>query len=163
MDEKWPNDQFFALVENQLGEGKTVKIRLKGNSMFPLLKSGRDSVILQKTPSNSLKPMDVVLFKYCGNYILHRIIKRDGVRLLIQGDGVISAIEQCTVDDVVGKVVKICRSSGKTIDVDNWRWIFASRLWRCSKIIRVVFLKLNSFAVRKTRVACTKNSFRCYE
>ena len=48
MDEKWPNDQFFALVEKELEEGKTVKIRLKGNSMFPILRSGRDSVILQK-------------------------------------------------------------------------------------------------------------------
>ena len=142
MDEKWPNDQFFALVEKELGEGKTVKIRLKGNSMFPLLRSGRDSVILQKFAADSLKPMDVVLFKYCGNYILHRIIKRDGVRLLIQGDGVISAIEQCTVDDVVGKVVKVCRSSGKAIDVDNWRWTLSSRLWRNSEIMRLLLLKL---------------------
>ena len=141
MDEKWPNDQFFALVEKELEEGKTVKIRLKGNSMFPLLRSGRDSVILVKSPADSLKPMDVVLFKYCGNYILHRIIKRDGVRLLIQGDGVISAIEQCTVDDVVGKVVKVCRSSGKTIDVDNWRWTLSSRLWRSSEIMRLLLLK----------------------
>ena len=163
MDEKWPNDQFFALVEKELEEGKTVKIRLKGSSMFPLLRSGRDSVILVKSPADSLKPMDVVLFKYCGNFILHRIIKKDAARLLLQGDGVISAIEQCTVDDVVGKVVKVCRSSGKTIRVDSKRWIFASRLWRCSKIIRVLWLKLNSFAVRKIRVACTKNNFRCYE
>lgn len=159
MDEKWPNAQFFALVEKELEEGKTVKIRLKGNSMFPLLRSGRDSVILKKTPADSLKPMDVVLFRYCGNYILHRIIHKDGVSLLIQGDGVISAAEQCTVDDVIGKVVKVCRSSGKTISVDSWRWILLSRLWRCSEFIRVLFLKLNSFAVRKTRFACTKSSF----
>jgi phage repressor protein C with HTH and peptisase S24 domain len=142
MDEKWPNEQFFALVEKELEEGKTVKIRLKGNSMFPLLRSGRDSVILVKSPAHSLKPMDVVLFRYCGNFILHRIIKKDGARLLLQGDGVISAVERCTVDDVVGKVVKVCRSSGRTISVDSWRWIFASRLWRCSKIIRVLLLKL---------------------
>ena len=142
MDEKWPNDQFFALVEKELDEGKTVKIRLKGNSMFPLLRSGRDSVILQKFAADSLKPMDVVLFKYCGNYILHRIIKREGMRLLLQGDGVISAIEQCTVDDVVGKVVKVCRSSGKTISVDSKRWILLSRLWRSSELIRVLLLKV---------------------
>lgn len=142
MDEKWPNDQFFALVEKELEEGKAVKIRLKGSSMFPLLRSGRDSVILEKSPAHSLKPMDVVLFRYRGSYILHRIIKREGMRLLLQGDGVISAIEQCTVDDVVGKVVKVCRSSGRIISVDSKRWIFASRLWRCSKIIRVLGLKL---------------------
>ena len=142
MDEKWPNEQFFALVEKELEEGKTVKIRLKGNSMFPLLRSGRDSVILEKSPAHSLTPMDVVLFRYRGNYILHRIIKRDGARLLLQGDGVISAVEQCTVDDVIGKVVKVCRSSGKTISVDSKPWILLSRLWRCSKIIRVLLLKV---------------------
>ena len=110
MDEIWPNDQFFALVEKELEEGKTVKIRLKGNSMFPLLSSGRDSVILQKSPSDSLKPMDVVLFKYCGNYILHRIIKRDGMRLLLQGDGVISAIEQCRVLSLIPLELRINHS-----------------------------------------------------
>ena len=89
--------------------------------------------------------MHILVFikmRYRGNYILHRIIKKDGVRLLLQGDGVISAVEQCTVDEVVGKVVKVCRSSGKTISVDSKRWILLSRLWRCSKIIRVLLLKV---------------------
>ena len=156
---KCSNNCFFSLIETKIAEGKSVKFRVKGNSMYPFLRDGNDLVILEKCSTDSLKPMDVILFRYRGIYILHRIIKREGMRLLIQGDGVISAIEQCTVDDVIGKVVKVRRSSGKTISVDSWRWILLSRLWRCSEIIRVLFLKLNSFAVRKTRVACRKSSF----
>ena len=32
-----PNDVFFAWVESEIAEGRTVRFRLKGNSMFPLL------------------------------------------------------------------------------------------------------------------------------
>ena len=30
-----PNDTFFACVEAELAEGRPVRFRLKGNSMFP--------------------------------------------------------------------------------------------------------------------------------
>ena len=160
---KCSNNCFFSLIETKIAEGKSVKFRVKGNSMYPFLRDGYDLVILEKCSTDSLKPMDVILFRYRGIYILHRIIKRDGVRLLIQGDGVISAIEQCTVDDVVGKVVKVCRSSGKTISVDSKRWILLSRLWRCSKIIRVLGLKLNSFRCYEWQLCCTKGTLCVYE
>ena len=113
------NDVFFAWVEAELAEGRPVRFRLKGNSMFPLLRNGKDEITLEKCPNESLKPMDVVLFRYRGKHVLHRIIRREGERLLIQGDGSIVAKEECTVDDVVGKVVQICRPSGKEIPVGS--------------------------------------------
>lgn len=139
--EKWANDCFFALVETELSEGKSVKIRLKGNSMFPLLRNGRDIVVVEKCQVDFLKPMDVVLFRYKGSHVLHRIIRKDGNYLQIQGDGSF-AIEQCTINDVVGKVVKVIRSSGSITSVDSWRWTFPSRLWRFSETLRVLLLKL---------------------
>ena len=84
---KVPNNTFFSLVEEEIAEGKPVRFRLKGNSMFPLLRNGKDSVILEKCLPDELKPMDVVLFRYRGSYVLHRIIQRMGDDLLIQGDG----------------------------------------------------------------------------
>ena len=136
------NDTFFSCVEAELAEGRPVRFRLKGNSMFPLLRNGKDSVILEKCNLDTLKPMDVVLFRYKGNHVLHRILRRENNQLLIQGDGSFVAKEQCTVDDVVGKVVQVCRPSGKVLSVNSWQWRLPSRLWRLSNPLRVFLLRL---------------------
>ena len=140
---KVSNDIFFAWVEEEIAQGKPVRFRLKGNSMFPLLKNEKDSVILEKCPTDELKPMDVVLFRYRGSHVLHRIIQRNGDDLLIQGDGSIVAIEQCTVNDVVGKVTSICRSSGKVLSENDWKLTFPSHLWRCSNFMRKFLLRVS--------------------
>ena len=140
---KVSNEVFFAWVEEEIAQGKPVCFRLKGNSMFPLLKNGKDSVILEKCSADELKPMDVVLFRYRGSHVLHRIIQRTGDDLLIQGDGSIVAMEQCTVKDVVGRVTGVCRSSGKVLSVNNWKWTLPSRLWRCSNILRKFLLRVS--------------------
>jgi hypothetical protein len=119
-----------------------VILRLKGNSMYPLLRNGKDVVVLGKCPAESLQPMDVVLFRYRGKHVLHRIIRREGERLLIQGDGSIVAKEECTVDDVVGKVVQICRPSGKEIPVGSWQWTIPSRVWRGLGFLRIWLLRV---------------------
>ena len=119
-----------------------VILRLKGNSMFPLLRNGKDVVVLEKCPAESLQPMDVVLFRYRGKHVLHRIILRNGNDLLIQGDGSIVAKEQCTINDVVGKVTGVCRPSGKILSVESWKWTLPSRLWRISNPLRVFMLKV---------------------
>ena len=144
-----PNDTFFACVEAELAEGRPVRFRLKGNSMYPLLRNGKDVVVLGKCPAESLQPMDVVLFRYRGKHVLHRIIRREGERLLIQGDGSIVAKEKCTVDDVVGKVLRICRPSGKEIPVGSWQWTIPSRMWHglgflrnwILRMVHILFLK----------------------
>lgn len=139
---KVSNDVFFAWVEEEIAQGKPVRFRLKGNSMFPLLRNMKDSVILEKCSMHDLKPMDVVLFRYHGTHVLHRIIQRTGDDLLIQGDGSIVAMEQCTVNDVVGKVTGICRPSGKIVSVENWKWKLSSRLWRTSNSMRKFLLRV---------------------
>ena len=139
---KVSNDVFFAWVEEEIAQGKPVRFRLKGNSMFPLLRNMKDSVILEKCSTHDLKPMDVVLFRYRGTHVLHRIIQRRGDDLLIQGDGSIVAMEQCMVNDVVGKVTGICRPSGKIVSVENWKWKLSSRLWRTSNSMRKFLLRV---------------------
>ena len=99
-----PNDQFFSWIETEIATGHSVQFRLKGYSMFPLLRNRQDKVILYPCMNEELRPMDVVLFKYNGKYLLHRIIKREGMLLTIQGDGSFTAMEQCSVTDVIGKL-----------------------------------------------------------
>lgn len=136
------NDQFFAWVEAEIAEGNPVRFRLKGQSMFPLLRNGRDIVVLHPCQEEELRPMDVVLFRYRGTHVLHRILRREGDRLLIQGDGSYIAHEECMVADVVGVVRTIIRPSGKQISVESWRWRFLSRLWRGLGTLRTPMLQV---------------------
>ena len=50
MKQQIPNDLFFAWVESELAEGRRVRFRLKGSSMFPLIREGRDEVMIRPLP-----------------------------------------------------------------------------------------------------------------
>ena len=137
-----PNNLFFAWVESEIAEGRSVRFRLKGHSMFPLLRNERDEVVLYPCTEAELKPMDVVLFRHQGRHVLHRIIRREGDRLLIQGDGSFVAKEECTVADVIGKVRSVVRPSGKELSVDDWQWRFPSFVWQHMGIFRTPLLRV---------------------
>lgn len=136
-----PNDVFFHWVESEIKEGRAVHFRLKGDSMFPLLRNNKDEVILQSCSHDDLRPMDVLLFRYRDKYLLHRLIRRDGDKLLLQGDGSYVAQEECTTADVIGKVVSVVKSSGKVIAVDSWQWRWPSYLWPKAGCCRTLLLR----------------------
>lgn len=140
-----PNDVFFAWVEAELAGGRPVRIRMKGVSMHPLLRNGKDEVVLYPFVPEALQPMDVVLFRYRGKHLLHRILQRKGERLLIQGDGSYVAKEECTVADVLGIVKEIHRPSGKVLSVNSFRWRWLSRLWVGLGLFRPFFLRVYNF------------------
>ena len=137
-----PNERFFAWVEAEIAEGRSVRFRLKGNSMFPLIRNERDVVVLSPCVKEELQVMDVVLFRYRGNHVLHRILRREGSTLHLQGDGSYVAKEQCEIGDVVGKVIQIVRPSGKIVSVDGWSWRFTSKVWQCLGNVRRPVLRL---------------------
>ena len=124
-----PNDLFFAWVESEVAEGRSVRFRAKGVSMHPLIRGGKDEILLSPCSDKKLKTTDVVLFKYKGQYVLHRIIHIEGNLLTLQGDGSFTAKEECTTEDVVGRVQAIIRPLGKVVYVDSWRWKLPSYIW----------------------------------
>lgn len=124
------NDCFFAWVETELKEGRNVRLRVKGNSMFPLLRGGKDEVVLCPCRAEALRQMDVVLFRYLGRHVLHRIIAVRNGLFILQGDGVWAFHEECAASEVVGVVRQVCYASGKSLPVASRRWRWASRAWR---------------------------------
>lgn len=136
-----PNEQFFLWVENEIAQGRSVTFRLKGHSMYPLLRDRLDDVVVYPCKCEELHSMDVVLFRYRGKHLLHRIIKIEGNRLYIQGDGSIVAKEECPYSDVIGKVKAVIRPSGRIVSLNSWQWRFLSFLWTRLGIIRIIILK----------------------
>ena len=136
------NDVFFSYVESEIAEGRSVRFRMKGVSMHPFLRNGRDEVVLYPCRANELKPMDVVLFRYQGKHLLHRILRKEGNRLLIQGDGSFVAKEECLSEDVVGVVREFYRRSGQRVSMDSLHWKLMSRLWRLLGCFRNPILRI---------------------
>lgn len=128
-----PNDLFFEQIEAMLAEGHDVQIIVKGHSMRPLLRNERDRVVLTpvggEAGRRTLRIGDIVLFRYRGRHILHRIINSKGDRLTLAGDGNYGTTEHCTPDDVLAVVTKVVRRSGRTIPIDSRRWQRRSRCW----------------------------------
>ena len=105
------NECFFAWVESEIKSGRSVKFRVKGNSMMPLLRNGKDEVVVGPYDKEELKLFDVILFRQTDRYVLHRIIQKRGSRYLMQGDGVCRFYEECEDTDIIG-VVRRCLVAG---------------------------------------------------
>jgi signal peptidase I len=137
-----PNDLFFNWVEGEIAQGRSVQFLLKGVSMYPLIRGGKDKIVLSPCSPGELRPMDVVLFRYRGQHLLHRIIRRDGDLLTIKGDGSYVAMEVCNVFDVIGRVQAVIRPSGMEIPVVSWKWKLPSLIWNKMGILRNPILKI---------------------
>lgn len=117
-----PNEMFFATVEEMIGEGRSVEMTVKGFSMRPFLRNERDVVVLSPVGEKVLQRGMVVLFRYGGRHILHRIRKTEGERLLIEGDGNYRTVEIATKEDVVAYVSEVRLESGKKLQYNDLGW-----------------------------------------
>ncbi len=129
------NDPFFAEVVRMLGEGKRVRIPVKGYSMLPFIRGEKDEVWLE-APGEELKVDDIVLFHYKGRYIMHRIIKisvEEGI--VIRGDGVPETCEYPSREEICGKVTAIIRN-GKDCDPYASGELRRVHLWQRLRPIR---------------------------
>lgn len=64
------NECFFAWVESEIKSGRSVKFRVKGNSMMPLLRNGKDEVVVGPYDKEELKLFDVILFRQTDRYCI---------------------------------------------------------------------------------------------
>ena len=129
------NDTFFADVQRMLDEGKRVTIPVKGSSMLPFIRGGKDLVVLEKA-GEVLRADDIVLFhvgpQEGGRYVMHRILSIDGDAVDIQGDGVPKTHEHVRRNQVIAKAVEILRDGKRRVDpyspgqrrlVHFWQWL----------------------------------------
>ena len=123
-----PNDVFLPFVIEQLKEGHTVTLPLRGRSMRPFLEDGRDKALL--TLAVHTEVGDAVLAEIStGHFVLHRIIKIDGQQVTLRGDGNLSN-EYCLLSDIKAKAVGFYRKGRQTLDsTDDYKWRVYSWWW----------------------------------
>ena len=65
----------MPLIRERLEAGQTIRFSPRGISMLPMLRQGRDSVVLSPLPEK-LKKYDLPLYQRSnGQYVLHRVVK----------------------------------------------------------------------------------------
>lgn len=141
------NDAFFTLLEQELADNFSVRFRVKGVSMQPLLRNNRDEVQLIAYTGQPLIPGDICLFKYQGRHILHRYLRKEGEILCFQGDNVVTHCEYCLPGEVVGVVKSIYRD-GQLLSPYTTRWRFQTLMNRLRQRIR---LGISSFIPRRVK------------
>jgi hypothetical protein len=96
--------------------------------MFPLLRNEKDEVVLSPITSTPEK-MDIVLFRFNGQHVLHRIIDIKGDTYIIQGDGIYMSSEHCTRKDIVGTVTVLYKVGWRPITTKSGLYKLFSALW----------------------------------
>ena len=81
-------NQFLASVADMLSEGKKVRIRIDGESMYPFIRGGKDEVeLIPYTVSRHLQLGECIFYEWKGQYMIHRYIGRKEDKYLMMGDG----------------------------------------------------------------------------
>ena len=111
-----------------VNEGMRVTFPVKGYSMLPFIIGSKESVDLVKP--DKVKVGDVVLAWVEGcRYVVHRIIRIDGDRVTLMGDGNIAGVEHCRTDEVAAVAMAVVDTRGRHHPLYTpWRQ-HASRIW----------------------------------
>lgn len=128
--------EMVGLIEEVISDDGEFRLYPKGTSMLPLIRQGKDSVILVKPGLLSIG--DIVLYKRKnGQFVLHRIVKINGNDLFLCGDNQ-SVIESgISVNDVIAKVKAVyideTRYEGNVADKNKKIYFLKLRLKRFFK------------------------------
>ena len=116
-------------IRTLISEGKTVSLTVKGNSMNPFMVHLRDQITLGPWKDEDIRKGTVALVKDIrGNYLIHRIIRRDENTVTLLGDGNIGMTETATFDNIIGIMYSISRK-GRVWISDGPGWRAYSCLW----------------------------------
>lgn len=125
------NAALFADIEDIISSGGRIQLRVKGYSMRPMLRNDRDLACLAPIPADGLRRGMIVLFRYRGKHVLHRIRRIEGDTLVMKGDGNYRQRETVKKSAVVAYAEAIERD-GVRIEYrsETWQRLSAASLMR---------------------------------
>ena len=132
-------DELMPLMREQLESGRSVKLSPTGVSMLPMLRQGRDCVILAPPPSR-LRKYDIPLYRRSnGQYVLHRVVKITKNGYVCIGDHQF-CLEQGVAHEQVIAVVTGFTRDDREYTVNAISYQIYCRFWHWTRFPRRVVL-----------------------
>ena len=139
-------------LEEELEKTGTLCWTNVGVSMMPLLREGRDVLLIARKGAERCRKYDVVLFRRCeaagrSRYILHRILR-------VNPDGSYWIVgDNCTEGEVVQEaqilgVLTAVQRNGRTLAVTDGAYRLYVTLWGGCWPVRIALLRGMRFAKR---------------
>ena len=129
--------------EDELAVNGRIIYANTGNSMRPLIRQGRDLMIIERRPDARMRRLDVVLYKSNGKYVLHRILKVRENDYVICGDNCIKKEYGIKDSQIIGILTGIIRN-GREIKTGDLSYRIYSHIWsdffHVRKLIKIGFL-----------------------
>lgn len=122
------------LFRERLAAGQQVRFSPMGTSMLPMLREGRDSVVLSPPPKK-LRPFDLALYRRdSGAYVLHRITAV-GQTYTCMGDNQFVSEHGLRHDQIIALVTGF-RRNGRDHSVTEPGYRLYCFLWHYSRPLR---------------------------
>lgn len=145
-------EEIAAIISEQVAVGQSVEMPPRGRSMRPLIREGRDSVILSSL-NGRLKKYDIPFYRrHDGTYVLHRVVGFEGDGYIMCGDNQF-VLEHGIGDDDLIAVVTAIRRGGKLIDMNGLPYRTYVVLWHLTRWPRSILVR----GVRKIKRILTKH------
>lgn len=127
-------DEMVPVLKERLAEGQSVRFSPRGTSMLPMIRQGRDSVVLSPV-IGKLKRGDIPLYRRDnGSYVLHRIDEAGETYTCI-GDHQFVLEHGIRQDQVIAVVTEFYRGN-RRCSTKNVGYRAYCALWRMSRPAR---------------------------
>ena len=125
----------MPLIKEGFENGQSVRIYPYGASMLPMLREGRDSVVLSR--ARKIRKYDVILYqRENGQYILHRVVGVGETYTCI-GDNQFELERGITAEQIVAVCTSFTRK-GKKCSPNSPKWRTYAIFWHYSRFPRRV-------------------------
>jgi len=123
----------------------------KGRSMWPFVRDNPDAVRIGRIEKEIIKG-DVILFRYQGRVLLHRVCGKDEYGYITRGDNCIACEKGIREEDVIGILTGVTRK-GSIRTPGGIGYALYKTVWCSSRL----FVRLTHCAVRLRRTLRRRN------
>ena len=140
-----PNS-FFEAAAEELRNGKSVRLHVDGQSMYPFIHGGKDEIEL--VPYDGKSPLEAwccPFYRWGGNYMIHRFIGMNGEMCQMLGDGNLCRIEEVPQCDIAGILRTIYHPDGTSQDCQDPHWLRKAAWWYRFRKLRRFLIPIFKF------------------
>lgn len=143
-----------STFEEELRQNGYLFYRNVGDSMLPLIRQGRDIMLIERRPDGRLKKYEVPLYRRdSGQYVLHRILQVRKDDYVLCGDNRWQRETGITDRHIIGVLTAVIRD-GKKLPVTDKRYRAYVHLWCDLFPVRAAILWCRDLPGRVKRKLC---------